>query len=178
MLLFEGMNFLDLLKYTAAIIGAITTISGFLFMVSKKIRGTIKSKVRNWSGYEENCDRDEQTRKEFEETLDKYRLEFESMKEFFVQKLDQIQTDFVKMNNELLEMNNKLMRTEDLEKKQLRAIITGTYYEYADKQSLPFYIHKELVETYAKYKDEYGGNSHATVLYDEMMKWKVENIDH
>lgn len=155
------MNFITLsalLKDVAGLIGVGTVLFGFVYKTSKSVQAFVTRLIREKSGYQENWDRD-----------NTFKEEYAAMKTFFVQKLDEVQQD-------LLEMNHKLNRTEDLEKKQLRKIVTDIYTQYSAEKSLPYYVHRELVEMYTKYKNEYSGNSYADELFHIMQDWDIQTL--
>ena len=53
-----------------------------------------------------------------------------------------------------------------------RSEITGVYYKYFEKKTIPMYERENLIKLYDSYEKN-GGNSYVHTIVEEMLEWEV-----
>lgn len=89
----------------------------------------------------------------------------------------EINQRFEDMDNRFKDMDAKIddyrNETREINKSELRHLITEIYYDNCDTKTLSMNTKNDLCSLYESYQS-IGGNSFVHELYDEMMDWDVE----
>ncbi len=176
----EGISFVaifDWVKNVSSFLVAFTAIIAFI----KPLREWLIRKIRIWAGYAENEARDKETvalleKKEqrLEEKIVDNENRFADMMAVVIGRLDSIDGRLNGMDTKLIAMQEKQFRTEDFEKRELRAQIVDIYYNYLPTKKIPAKKKKVLCEKYEMYVDQYHGNSWVEGVFQEIMNtWET-----
>lgn len=61
---------------------------------------------------------------------------------------------------------------------QCRDTLKNIYYKYQAEKKIPLYERKTADKTYAIYHDKFQENTYATLLYNEITKWKIDTLSY
>lgn len=89
---------------------------------------------------------------------------------------EQQTSDIKIIKKDLEKVLKKFDALEEVSKQQCRNTIKNIYYKYQKDKKIPLYERKTVDKTYEIYSQIFGGNSYATLLHDEIVKWKIDTI--
>lgn len=88
---------------------------------------------------------------------------------------NRIQTQNIKeIKDQLDVLLRKVGTLQDFSMQQCRNTIKTIYYAYVNEQRIPLYERKTADFAYKIYTEEFNGNSYASLLYEEIVKWPVD----
>lgn len=80
------------------------------------------------------------------------------------------------IKNTLNTILGKLDIEDEIAKQNCRNTIKDIYYKYQAVKKIPLYERKTADKTYDLYTNQLEGNSYATLLYNEIVKWEITTI--
>ena len=91
---------------------------------------------------------------------------------------DRQEEDITIIKNNIKTLLEKSDATEEVLKQQCRNAIKNIYYKYHKTKVIPLYERKAVDSTYKIYTEKFQGNSYATLLYNEIIKWDIDSISY
>lgn len=64
---------------------------------------------------------------------------------------------------------------EEVSRQQCRNTIKNIYYRYQKEKRIPLYERKTVDRVYEIYSKKFSGNSYASLLYNEICKWEIDD---
>lgn len=99
------------------------------------------------------------------------------IRKWFVNKISDVNSDTLCEIKDMLKQH--IVESELKNKSQNEALlcitrseITGMYYKYFEKKTIPMYERENLIKLYDSYEKN-GGNSYVHTIVEEMLEWEV-----
>ena len=89
---------------------------------------------------------------------------------------EQQNSDIETIKKDLEIVLKKFDALEEVSKQQCRNTIKNIYYKYQKDKKIPLYERKTADKTYDIYSKIFKGNSYATLLHNEIIKWEIDTI--
>lgn len=174
----ENINFIEIIKDIAAVLGCIVTLSGVLSIFSKTIR-SFWGKIFKVYGNEKEIEEFKNSVNENIKSLKNKELQdinkaieklAASISELSKKQDDHLKTYEEKMQNveDLMDIDTEFVRT------QCRTIVKNMFYKYCKEERLPLYEYKTLLKVEELYVNRCHGNSFAQGLISRMKTWEID----
>lgn len=91
---------------------------------------------------------------------------------------DKQSSDIKEIKESLEKLLAKVDALEEVSKQQCRNVIKNIYYKYQKDKKIPLYERKTVNKTYDIYSNIFHGNSYASLLYNEIVKWDIDTFSY